>query len=109
MNHLQVQVITQQDIPTLRRDCEVLEERMPELFEAQEALEEAVESEDEIGKLDHNLELAREKFNNAILRQVGDRIKDLEAALLERNSTRSTSTRKSNNSKKQLIPEIGKK
>jgi len=73
---------------------------MPELFEAQEALEEAVESEDEIGKLDHNLELAREKFNNAILRQVRDRIKDLEAVLLERNSTRSTSTRKSNNSKR---------
>ena len=68
---------------------------MRELFKAQEALEEVVESEDEIGKLDQNLEeLARE--NNAILRQVGDRIKDLEAVLMERNSTRSTSTRKSN-------------
>jgi len=81
---------------------------MRELFKAQEALEEAAESEDEIGKLDRNLEeLARE--NHAILRQVGDRIKDLEAALLERNSTRSTWTRKSNSSKTQLTPEIGKK
>ena len=69
------------------------------MFKAQEALEEVAESEDEIGKLDQNLEeLARE--NNAILRQVGDRIKDLEAVLVERNSTRSTSTRKSNNSKR---------
>ena len=71
---------------------------MRELFKAQEALEEVVESEDEVGKLDRNLEeLARE--NGAILRQIGDRIKDLEAVLLERNSTRSISTRKSNNSK----------
>ena len=68
---------------------------MRELFKA---LEEVVESEDEIGKLDRNLEeLARE--NNAILRQVGDRIKDLEAVLMERNSTRSISTRKSSKSK----------
>ena len=98
LNHLQCQVITQQDIPALQRDCEVLEERMRDLFKAQEALEVVAESEDEIGKLDQNLEeLARE--NNAILRQVGERIKDLEAVLVERNSTRSTSTRKSNNSK----------
>ena len=40
---------------------------MRELFKAQEALEEVVESKDEIGKLHRNLEeLARE--NNAILR-----------------------------------------
>ena len=72
---------------------------MWELFKAQEAFEEVVESEDEIGKLDHNLEeLAWE--NNTILWQVGDRIKDLEAVLVERNSTHSTSTRKSNNSKR---------
>ena len=72
---------------------------MLELFKAQEALEKVVESEDEIGKLDQNLEeLARGK--NAILWQVGDRIKDLEAVLVERNLTRSTSTHKSNNSKR---------
>ena len=35
LNHLQCQVITQQDIPALQRDCEVLEERMRELFKAQ--------------------------------------------------------------------------
>ena len=76
---------------------------MRELFKAQEALEEVVESEDEIGKLDRNLEeLARE--NNAILRQVGDRIKDLEAVLVERNSTRSISTRKSSKSKEATHP-----
>jgi len=99
LDHLQVQVITQQGIPTLRRDCEVLEEQLRELFKAQEALEKAAESEDEIGNLDRNLEiLARE--NNAILLQVGDRIKDLEAVLLEHNSICSTSTRKSNNSKR---------
>ena len=89
LNHLQCQVITQQDIPALQHDCEVLEERMRELFKAQEELEEVVESEYEIGKLNQNLEeLARENY--AILRQVGDRIKDLEAVLVERNLTRST-------------------
>jgi len=75
LNHLQCQIITQQNIPALQRDCEVLEKRMRELFKAREALEEVVESEDEIGKLDRNL--ARE--NNAILRQVGDRRKEAEA------------------------------
>ena len=72
---------------------------MRELFKAQEALEELTESEDKIEKLDWNLEeLARE--NNAILRQVRDRIKDVEVVLLESNSTRSISTCKSNNSKR---------
>ena len=87
----------------LQCDCKVLKERMRELFKAQEALEEVVESEDEIGKLDKNLEeLARE--NNAILRQVGDRIKDLEAVLVERNSKRSTLTRKSTIPKEAIHP-----
>ena len=99
LKHLQCQVVTQQDIPTLQHDCEVLEQRMQELFKAQEALEEVLESEDEIGKLHRNLEeLPRE--NNAILQQVGDRIKDLQTVLVERNSIRSTLTRKSNNSKR---------
>ena len=72
--HLQCQVITQQDIPALQPDCQVLEEQMQELFKAQEVLEEVAESEDKIGKLDQNLEeLASE--NNAILWQVGDRIR----------------------------------
>ena len=98
LNHLQCQVIRQQNIPALQRDCKVLEERMRELYKAQEALEEVVESEDEIRKLDRNLkELAREI--NAILRQVGDIIQDLEAVLVERNLTRSIAARKSNKSK----------
>lgn len=109
LNHLRVQVITQQNIPALQRDCEVLEERVRELFKAQEALEVVVECEEEIGKLDWNLEeLVRE--NNAILRQVGDRIKVLEAVLLECNSTRSILTRKSSNAKRSnSLQKLGKK
>ena len=98
-----------EDIPTLQRDCEVPEKLMRKMFKAQEALEEVVELEDEIEELDQNLEgLARE--SNAILRQVGVRIIDLEAVLLERNSTRSISTRKSNNSKRSnSSPKSGRK
>ena len=67
LNRLQSQVITQSEIPALQRDCELLEERMKELFKAQEALEEVVESSAEREELDRNFEeLARE--NNAILR-----------------------------------------
>lgn len=67
LNRLQSQVITQSEIPALQRDCELLEERMKELFKVQEALEEVVESSAEIEELDRNFEeLARE--NNAILR-----------------------------------------
>lgn len=99
LNHLQLQIITRSEIPALQRDCELLEERMWELFKAQEALEEVLESKEEKKELDGNLEkVARE--NNSTLRQVGERIKDLEMALLERNSTRSTSTRRSSNSKR---------
>ena len=99
LNHLEVQVITQRDIVTLQHDSELLEERMRDLFKAQEAVEEVVDAKEELKNLDDKFEqLAKE--NNNMLRQVGDRIRELESAILEGSSLHSSSSRRSRRSRK---------
>lgn len=72
---------------------------MRDLFKAQEGMEEVMDAKEELKYLDDKFEqLAKE--NNDMLRQVGDRIRELESAILEGSLLHSGSSRRSRQSQK---------